>query len=378
MIRGERTQGYQALRCPHCGAGVFVLPRSPLPLPPAPATARSKPRPAAASRASGFDDVGIELTDAPPQEDLDEIQWVDPEADDTASAQGSDEPEIDFSEEVAAEMVAAPAAPPKPRRPRHAARPHSSARAADPEAEADPEPEAHPGMIAVPARPRRGGRVALALVAVALMAVGTWYYRAWRSRLQELPHVAEVNANEGKAALERGQFDEAKLKLARAASAYEELRVGDEAAIEAIQLSKEAAILADASRSSLAEIIEEVARMGDPDGLERFKISHQGQAILVDSEVKTPGSAGSPTELWYMVLVGRGPTPARVGRLDLSGFELLKGGDFKRGDHLIFGARLGSLRIEDGEWRIKLEPGSGTWMTNAKALAAGFQEVPPS
>ena len=37
VIRGRRTEGYQALRCPECGAGVFVLPRSPLPMPPAPA-----------------------------------------------------------------------------------------------------------------------------------------------------------------------------------------------------------------------------------------------------------------------------------------------------------------------------------------------------
>src|SRR5581483_434348 len=36
-LRGERTEGYQALRCPSCGEGVFVLPRSPLPDPPLPA-----------------------------------------------------------------------------------------------------------------------------------------------------------------------------------------------------------------------------------------------------------------------------------------------------------------------------------------------------
>ena len=35
-VRGERTEGYQALRCPACGDGVFVLPRSPLPEPVAP------------------------------------------------------------------------------------------------------------------------------------------------------------------------------------------------------------------------------------------------------------------------------------------------------------------------------------------------------
>src|SRR5207248_1984237 len=36
-LRGERTVGYQALRCPACGEAVFVLPRSSLPEPPVPA-----------------------------------------------------------------------------------------------------------------------------------------------------------------------------------------------------------------------------------------------------------------------------------------------------------------------------------------------------
>ena len=50
-VRGERTEGYQALRCPACGEGVFVLPRSPLPEPAAPA--RSAGSRAAARRPDG-------------------------------------------------------------------------------------------------------------------------------------------------------------------------------------------------------------------------------------------------------------------------------------------------------------------------------------
>src|SRR3954451_21212146 len=79
VIRGERTEGYQALRCPHCGDGVFVLPRSPLPMPPAPASSRSRPRPSrVAATACDSDERAIELVDAPPQEDLDDIQWLEP------------------------------------------------------------------------------------------------------------------------------------------------------------------------------------------------------------------------------------------------------------------------------------------------------------
>ena len=44
-LTGQRTEGYQALRCPACGEGVFVLPASPLPEPVAP------PRPAPARTA---------------------------------------------------------------------------------------------------------------------------------------------------------------------------------------------------------------------------------------------------------------------------------------------------------------------------------------
>ena len=62
-VRGERTEGYQGLRCPACGEGVFVLPRSPLPEPAAPA--RSANSKAAAMRADrGFVEEGpVELTD---------------------------------------------------------------------------------------------------------------------------------------------------------------------------------------------------------------------------------------------------------------------------------------------------------------------------
>src|SRR5207253_3557871 len=44
LLRGMRTEGYQALRCPECGQGIFVLPRSPLPDPPAPPAEHSRRR----------------------------------------------------------------------------------------------------------------------------------------------------------------------------------------------------------------------------------------------------------------------------------------------------------------------------------------------
>ncbi len=61
-VRGERTEGYQALRCPACGDGVFVLPRSPLPEPVAPARPQSAKAPGAGG---GWPQEGpVELSDA--------------------------------------------------------------------------------------------------------------------------------------------------------------------------------------------------------------------------------------------------------------------------------------------------------------------------
>ena len=80
VVRGERTEGYQALRCPHCGDGIFILPRSPLPLPPPPTSSRKSPSPSRRAVPDAFYEEEIELTEAPAQEELDEIQWIDPDA----------------------------------------------------------------------------------------------------------------------------------------------------------------------------------------------------------------------------------------------------------------------------------------------------------
>src|SRR4051794_10419731 len=86
-LTGLRTEGYQALRCPTCGEGVFVLPRSPLPEPSAPSTgsassARGRPSPVM----TAVDDDPVALRDpslmpsgvAVEGEEADgEIEWVD-------------------------------------------------------------------------------------------------------------------------------------------------------------------------------------------------------------------------------------------------------------------------------------------------------------
>src|SRR6202012_4687941 len=62
-LSGERTEGYQALRCPACGEGVFVLPRSPLP-DPEPPEGVALARPGRGRARNPWADEGpVELTD---------------------------------------------------------------------------------------------------------------------------------------------------------------------------------------------------------------------------------------------------------------------------------------------------------------------------
>jgi DNA-directed RNA polymerase subunit RPC12/RpoP len=98
-IRGERTEGYQALRCPVCGDGIFVLPRSPLPEPVAPPSAAPDRHPIA-TKAQYRDDGPIELADASHMAvDLDE-----------QSDLPAEEVEIDWENDPGPKKAARPAA----------------------------------------------------------------------------------------------------------------------------------------------------------------------------------------------------------------------------------------------------------------------------
>lgn len=388
VIRGERTEGYQALRCPHCGDGVFVLPRSPLPLPPAPPSARPKPKPTRVE--PEYEDAGIELTEAPPQEELESIQWMDepePLAPSPVAPSPRAQPRADSRADVATEPEApAPIIPPRPKAKPQARKapqgapgtaPRPSPRAED--ATASPAARGDgllPGQILVPVRPRKDRRLAFVLGAVAILAVGAYAYRQRSLRLQELPHEAEVNALEGREALEQGRFDEAKIKLGKAAKAYRDLNASDELASQTQQFAEEAAIYADHLRIGHKELVDEVAGLGDPEGIERFQVLYKGKGVIIDDVIE---SVTPVPVVVSRILVGPGPVPARKGRWDLSGFKLLQKLDLKKGDQVLFGARLDSIRLEGDQWLITLQPDSGVLLTNAKAKAiAELKENPPS
>jgi hypothetical protein len=361
VLRGQRTEGYQALRCPGCGAGVFILPQSPLPDPPAPASRRRKaPAPAATA-----DDGPIPLTDAPPGTQVGDaplpdvdIPWEEELA---AESEAGAEAEVEAAGPAPEpEAEPAPERPAPARRPPKASRPQAVARpvVATPAPPTSTAPEPPAGMILVPQR--RGGASAWrrhrrtlvvlgVLGVVALTVVG----QIGRRRREGLPQVAATNLESGTAALESGVFDVAKLKLARAAEALRALKDPD--AAEAEQLAGEAAILADLVSTPLEELVERVATGGGPDS---FGV-HRGRSVVFDAPVAEGGR-----ELDYRIVAG-----TKRGRIDLAGFKLLEGKP--AGEPVAFGARLGDIALgDDGVWRVRLEPDSGVFMSTPSAWKA--------
>ncbi len=412
-LRGLRTEGYQALRCPTCGEGIFVLPRSPLPEPAAP-PARTRPTQASVARAGSFDDGSIPLAD-PPAQDADDVVWLDDvPADAQYEAPGSvraetplsddeippeylpsneaEEEEVEEGEyelEEVAEPEIPPAPPdfslepvpdsaeeeetPPPTRPRRG-RP-APARGNGPEDDEEEEPLEYRREVSV--LEKSGGlrdwgnrhKLPLVLISVVLLVVSTFAYRVWRQRWENLPHEAEVNFDEGTKALELGEFDSAKRKLGIAARDFERLGIDDERARDARQLADEAAILADRASRTLEEMVEEAARYDPPEQWpSRFETIYRGQAVIVDSEVEAEPdqSPFKSYELTYRIFVGR--PPGRRGRIDLKGFKLFETLKPVKSQRVLFGARLASLTLDGNEWVVGLEPDSGVIMTRQKAL----------
>jgi hypothetical protein len=195
----------------------------------------------------------------------------------------------------------------------------------------------------------------------------------WRQRAERLPIEAEAGWTAGQEALDRGDFDGAKQLLGKAARAFVEMGGKDERTQGAVLLAKEAAILADLSAYRLDEILDQAARSDPATWATTFEREHRGRAVILDTEVAATPAAGQSAgayELAHRVLVGRGPEPARVGRIDLEGFRLTEGRALAVGEPVVFGARLEALDFRDGVWSFRLQPESGVWMTRFGALEA--------
>jgi hypothetical protein len=372
-IRGERTLGYQALRCPGCGEGVFVLPVSPLPEPAAPENRRAKR--AATAVAAPIEEGPVGLAEVPFGAEYSsgatsgaadaEIVWDDPDAE-------PDRPDPPPSRGVAAK--------PGARRRDDRSPPRGDSPPTD-EADGRSAAARHPFEADRRGSRRSRRRPILIFLAVVTLALGTLSYRVWRSRRQELPGIYELGRSEGVAALDAGSFDKAHQLLAAAKRAVDSLGGGLEGAAEVRQAADEAAIFIDLVPETLENLLNEAAPMDPPDWENRFNAFYAGHSILIDAFIVAAPTASeeSAYALDYLILPPGDPSqfrengayePARIGRIDLTDFELIQLARPKVGAHVVFGAKLASFNYDPTAniWNLRLQPKSGVFITHAKAL----------
>lgn len=395
-LSGTRTEGYQALRCPTCGEGIFILPRSPLPEPPTPpAEQRRSSRMQTAPPPIAWSDEPVTLSDPPlmsvvPPAEEQEIEWEDEVVADEEPAQAAPEP------------PPPPAAAPQPNRPRPSAKPAPVARPAaarPPNAPSAPKRDArvvHPRQptpvreASVPVVAEklelrewaRRRRTPLVFGGVAVIVVLTVAYGAWQASRANQPHIAMLGRTQGLAALDEGRFDTAHQLLSRAKRAVEILRGQVEGAEEIKKGAEEAEIFANLASDSLETMLGQ-AKSSDPAEWERdFSRTYKGTAVILDATImKVPDSSGGSYELDYRVVPNTsasGNAPPSIGRIDTSGLKLFERLQPRVGEKVLFGARLASFEFDRSreEWVIRLAPESGVQISHLKALRAlGWPEL---
>ena len=314
-LRGDRTEGYQALRCPSCGEAVFILPRSPLPEPPIPAaTKRTR---------SGQEVVASYPSDDAPHSLVDPPAWSESQAALGAGGASSGahvaDTEIDWEEAPkpnAPQPQAAPLASPQTQ-PAPAPRPR-------PKGTPGPRPQvARPGpaaSVAPPAEREAAPRLTwrewasrhrnpLLAAGLILLIVGAVLIKQRRNRLESLPRIAELGRTEGIKRLDAGDFFAAKKILAEAASAVDALGDRIEGADAIRQAAREAAIMTDLVPRSLEDLVEEAATYSDVAGwTQHFNAMYRGRSILLETTISAtpdPAKPGSRYEDAYRILVGR-------------------------------------------------------------------------
>ncbi len=366
-----------ALRCPACGLGVFILPKSLLPEPPRPATkAAPKLDEELGARISRrLDEDPEELVDAPAAPEL-----PDP------SERGRPDDWVD------AEVEVPPAEDDRDRRRGRRAKETvepSSRQRSDPRT--DPRSaQTQPGrgqtnvgvdpLLSPLARPplaerlRRNKHI-LVFIAVPAFVLGTVLYTRWRQHLRDLPIYVERGRTEGLKALSEGKFDAANEILSKASRALDSLGEGIEGAADVRQGALESAIFVDRAPDSLETILDEAARLTEDDRKEKFRRIYKGRSIIVDDHVSRLPEGKEPYILEYRIGVQASPK-ARIGRLDLSGFDLFKKIKPKAGERIVFGARLEGIFYDeiDDVWLFEIEPESGVLMS-WKPLEA-FDNIP--
>jgi DNA-directed RNA polymerase subunit RPC12/RpoP len=426
-VRGERTEGYQALRCPACGDGVFVLPRSPLPEPATPA----RPAGRGARRGRGPVDEGpVDLTD-PGRAALDvgdadsgpadaEIIWDDAPAKNSrptgrdsnrqqqpgggAATDEESEPfwEEDLNRAAAASPRDTSARRRKPPEPAAIAgsdaRPLKQRRQAAAQGTRPGKRPKAPAVAAIeiaPAR-KRPSPLTLVLILVPLLVVSAAIWRYRRGVLQEYPLKAERGRLEGIPALDDGNFDKAFQLLSEARTAVDALGGEVEGADDIRKAAAQAAVFVDQSPRLLEDMLDEAGHTDGTVWESKFGTLYKGRAIVIDSIIRDEPEPGPSSRfmLEYIVLPPGGATnfvegkdarPDRYALIDLQGFKLFEDAPPHKGDHVTFGARLAAFEPDPSRefWWVRLEPKSGVFITHTKALqylgfpGAGAADVPP-
>lgn len=379
-LRGLRMEGYQAVRCPTCGEGIFVLPRSPFP-PPAPPPQSKKPKPKAVPAPSETEESPIELMEPIGAEVVPRPgQFVE-----------VGESEIDWESDSEAEAAVPPkgggakkdgipvAMPPPGARPA-ATKPASSApNKADPprpnpKVKAKPKPMVAQVPHAEPPRRKRSMRPVALLLGVGGLVLATLLIQWQRGRRENLPRLAELGRTRGLEALDAGELDTARRLLSEAARAVEGLGGQYRDADRIKQAAAEVALLVDLAPKTLEEILAEADPDPASDWPRRFESLYRGQAILLETNItQAPLKSGEGVfAVDYRVFVGRAAKPSRVGTIDLKGFKLFEQTQPEIGRKVLFGGRLSAVTLDEAtnQWMIQLEPESGAYITHVSALSA--------
>jgi hypothetical protein len=161
--------------------------------------------------------------------------------------------------------------------------------------------------------------------------------------------------------LGRGEYHAALAEATAALASQGGLSPGDRLAWT--QLQREAALLADLSAESLAEILRHGAGLPEAEWAATFRRRYHGQAVLLDITV-VRAQAGGYRHTWRVLLNVEEP------RLELNGLRLLDRLPLEEPQRLLVGARLASARREPpGRWVVNLEADSGVLLTDPGAAA---------
>ena len=387
-LTGKRQESFQAVRCPECGEGIFILPTSWLPVPPMASVSEliplSRIRQAAVIEPVDSDDSEVETTKpaevgrtVPPQIPLKDASRPpdlrsqampvdDPAAKYQVENANKPVPQAEFERMVSQDADRQSNA-------RNSSRPSPIPEAVvnkqliedemESDEEYDEEMEARPPFYK---RISRGVWIGLGVFLIISLTVFIQLRQAHR---EQLPQLANLGRTEGITKLDDGKFDEAKQILTAAASAYDEMSDKTEEADIVRQAARESAIFADLASRPIEDILDSVA--AGPNGHSDFVNLDQGRSLIVESRVTKTPDQGGEYDIDFRVAVGPGPAPARpLGRLDLNGLKLLNDLKPNVGDTILIGVRLKDLELQDGIWWIRLENASGVMITHWKALNA--------